>query len=52
MCAEKKPNLRDLKKNLLQPMPWGRKLGLILKNTVLKMVRFQNCCGHHGQPGC
>ena len=52
MCSEKKPNLKDAVENLRQPMPLTHKVGSILKNNLLKIVRRQSCCGHHGQPGC
>jgi hypothetical protein len=33
-------------------MPFIKKIGLIMKNSVLKIVRLKNCCGHPGEPGC
>ncbi len=36
--------------NLRQPIPLGRKLGLLIQNRL----RFppRPCCGHPGEPGC
>jgi len=36
--------------NLLQPMPLGRRLRLLIRNRI----RFPPtpCCGHPGEPGC
>jgi hypothetical protein len=36
--------------NLRQPMPFGRKLRLLLRNRF--HIPPQPCCGHPGQPGC
>ena len=38
--------------NIRQPMPFRRKLWLVLSNTVIKLKNRQNCCGNLGQPGC
>lgn len=38
--------------NLLVPMPLHRKIYLIVRNSLIKIVKRQQCCGHHGQPGC
>jgi len=39
-------------RNWRQPMPLPRKIKLALKNTSIKIVRRQSCCGHPGEPGC
>ncbi|MFH0914182.1 MAG: hypothetical protein V1849_02695 [Chloroflexota bacterium] len=39
-------------KNLTAPMPFGRKLYLVFRNTFIKIRKRQNCCGHPGEPGC
>jgi len=28
------------------------KLGMALRNTRIKIVRMEKCCGHPGEPGC
>jgi len=38
--------------NLRQPMPLGRKLRLLARNTWLKIRNRSTCCGHPGEPGC
>lgn len=54
MCGDYKPGPRPdaFVANLRQDMPLPRKVALVLKNTGLKIVRFKNCCGHPGEPGC
>ncbi len=52
MCAKGRPNAKAVIDNLKKPMPIWKKVGLIIKNSALKIVRFQNCCGHPGEPGC
>ena len=52
MCSEDKPTLKHVISNLRQPMPFWRKAGLVVRNNMLKILRFKNCCGHAGQPGC
>jgi hypothetical protein len=34
------------------PMPLYKKLYLVFRNNMIKIVRRQSCCGHHGEPGC
>jgi len=46
------PNLRAAFTNLRVPMPLRRKLWLVLRNNWIKLRTGQNCCGHHGEPGC
>ena len=38
--------------NFSGPQPWTEKISLLLKNSWLKISRFQSCCGHPGEPGC
>jgi hypothetical protein len=53
MCAEKKkPSVKEAVSNLAKPMPLAKKLSLLVKNSTVKLVRLQNCCGHPGEPGC
>ncbi|KPJ98183.1 MAG: hypothetical protein AMJ60_09185 [Desulfobacterales bacterium SG8_35] len=53
MCAKKKkPNVKDVVSNLAKPMPLTKKLSLLIKNNTYKLVKFKNCCGHPGEPGC
>ena len=42
----------DFISNLRVRMLWREKLRLLLKNNLLKLKQFQNCCGHPGEPGC
>jgi hypothetical protein len=39
-------------RNIRVPMPIGRKVYLVVRNTGLKIVRLKQCCGHPGEPGC
>jgi len=52
MCEDKQPNLRDIFSNLKKSMPMTRKLWLVMRNNLRKVVRLNNCCGNHGEPGC
>jgi len=52
MCATEKPDIKAVIGNLKKSIPLWRKLGLVIKNTLLKITKFQNCCGHPGEPGC
>jgi hypothetical protein len=46
------PNPDAFVRNLKVPMPLGRKLKLVVRNTAIKFKTRQNCCGHPGEPGC
>jgi hypothetical protein len=46
------PDTKAFLKNWSAPMPWYRKLRLFFRNTGIKIVRRQTCCGHPGEPGC
>jgi len=52
MCATERPNVKAVIDNLKKPMPLGKKISLMLKNSAIKIARFQSCCGHPGEPGC
>ena len=52
MCANKLPSAKDAVDNLKKPMSLGKKIGLMIKNSLIKITRFQSCCGHPGEPGC
>ncbi|HEX5950310.1 MAG TPA: hypothetical protein VFZ96_04865 [Actinomycetota bacterium] len=32
--------------------PFGRKLGLTLRNRTRAILLLKGCCGHPGEPGC
>lgn len=38
--------------NLEAPMPWPKKIRLLVRNLSLRIIRHQACCGHAGEPGC
>ncbi|MDO8689365.1 MAG: hypothetical protein Q7R39_05035 [Dehalococcoidia bacterium] len=46
------PSLRAYLTNMSVPMPFRRKLYLVLRNASLRILRRQGCCGHLGEPGC
>ena len=46
------PSPRDFIANLRYSMAWREKLRLLLKNNLIKIKNFQNCCNHPGEPGC
>jgi len=46
------PDPRAALRNLRQPMPLGRKIGLVVRNGVIKIKTRSSCCGHPGEPGC
>jgi hypothetical protein len=43
---------RDFLTNLDQPMPPGEKLYKVTRNLWRRVLLRQDCCGHHGEPGC
>ena len=43
---------RNFLTNLEQPMPLPEKLGKLTRNLWRRVVLRQECCGHHGEPGC
>jgi len=52
MCDNKGPNIRAFFTNMKVPMPFTRKLYLLVRNNALKIIKRKNCCGNHGEPGC
>jgi hypothetical protein len=46
------PSISAFFTNMSVPMPIHRKLYLVIRNTMIKIVKRQGCCGHHGEPGC
>jgi hypothetical protein len=32
--------------------PFVTKMRMAASNTFIKLRKRQDCCGHHGQPGC
>ena len=52
MCEDRGPSSRAVFSNLRKPVPFVRKIRLIIKNSALKIIRMKNCCGHPGEPGC
>jgi hypothetical protein len=52
MCAENRPDVKAVMDNLRKPIPFVKKIGLIIKNSALKIIRLKGCCGHPGEPGC
>jgi hypothetical protein len=45
-------SIRDFATNWWVPLPWHVKLRLAARNTAIKVVKRQGCCGHRGEPGC
>jgi hypothetical protein len=52
MCAENRPDVKTVMDNLRKPMSIAKKIGLVIKNSALKIIRFKSCCGYPGEPGC
>ena len=53
MCGEDRHGtLSEARQNLRQPMPLGRKIWLVLRNSWLKIRTRSDCCGNYGEPGC
>ncbi len=52
MADEVKPSIREAFRNLRGPMPFPRKVRLLLANNWKKIRTRQNCCGNYSQPGC
>jgi hypothetical protein len=48
----RRPSLSAFWTNMRVPMPWPRKLRLLLRNNWLKIRTGSNCCGYPGEPGC
>ena len=53
MCSENQRSIpSEALQNLRQPMPLGRKVGLVLRNNWTKLRTRSACCGNYGEPGC
>lgn len=52
MCTENRPDVKAVMDNLRKPMSFVKKIGHIIKNSALKIIRLKSCCGHPGEPGC
>jgi hypothetical protein len=53
MCSDKPSGTpSEAFQNMRQPMPFGRKVKLILRNTLRKIETRSDCCGNYGEPGC
>jgi hypothetical protein len=53
MCGETRHGTAsEALQNLRQPMPLGRKIRLVLRNTWIKIRTRSDCCGNYGEPGC
>ena len=51
-AEQPRPSPRASWRNLRQPMPLGRKIKLVVRNTAIKFKTRSPCCGHPGEPGC
>jgi hypothetical protein len=52
MCAARHPSIKTAIGNLKKSLPIRRKIGLLIKNSLIKITRLKSCCGHPGEPGC
>jgi hypothetical protein len=52
MCSDDRPTPNGFLANLREPMPLGRKVRLLFRNTWIKVSKRQGCCGHADEPGC
>lgn len=46
------PSLKSFFTNMSVTMPLHRKIYLLLRNGTIRITKRQQCCGHHGEPGC
>ena len=46
------PSAKAFFTNMRVPMPFHKKLGLVLRNNATKIRKRHDCCGHPGEPGC
>jgi hypothetical protein len=46
------PTLQAFLINMSVRMPLHKKFYLVFRNTIIKIVKRQSCCGHPGEPGC
>jgi len=47
-----RPSAKLFFTNLKVPMPWPRKIKLLIRNNWIKIKTGKSCCGHPGEPGC
>jgi hypothetical protein len=47
-----RPSISSVFTNLQAPMPWRRKVRLLVRNIWIRLRTGSNCCGHYGEPGC
>jgi hypothetical protein len=52
MCTSERPDIKTAIDNLKQSLPIGKKIGLLIKNSLIKITTLRSCCGHPGEPGC
>ncbi len=52
MQIKRRPNLKAALENISKPMRLGKKIHLFIRNNASKIIAFQSCCGHPGEPGC
>lgn len=50
--GDHKPSVNKFLTNLHVDMPLYKKVWLIFRNNMKKIITFNNCCGHPGEPGC
>jgi hypothetical protein len=49
---DQRPSISAFFTNLGAPIPWHRKLTLLVRNNWIKIRTGSSCCGHLGEPGC
>jgi hypothetical protein len=48
-----KPGFRNSRTNWRESaLPFFTKLGIAMRNNVIKLRTRRSCCGNYGQPGC
>ena len=47
-----RPSFSAFLSNLKAPLPWYRKIALLVRNNWTKIRTGSSCCGHLGEPGC
>lgn len=47
-----KQSIRNFIHNWRKPIPFATKCKMLIRNEMIKLVRRETCCGHHGEPGC
>ena len=41
MCKKERPEIKAVLENLKQPLPFGKKMHLFIRNNVLKIIRMK-----------